>query len=168
MNGVSLKYRDEIEQIDGNEFTWNTPDERTNLGISETAWNKIIHQGIKPIKVFAHPILLMSLARSTGYYRMLSMVSQKSTSNVGVSTALYEIDDRLPAQEKAVLIARQLNAIVSQLIETDIIIDFQENSISGGMAAGSQAQGSWQNRKGKAGEEGIGEVLSGLGLRNED
>lgn len=62
-----------IEQIKGETLTWNFDD----LGISTTAWNKVIHRGIKPVIVFAHPQILMNISRAVGYYRMLAMVSQK-------------------------------------------------------------------------------------------
>jgi hypothetical protein len=148
-----LDVQDAIDQVSGDELTWHTLEERTTLGISENAWNKVIHQGIKPVTVFAHPSVLMSLARSIGYYRMLAMVSQKSTPHAGVGTASFEVGNRLPTSEKAFKIARQLNLIICQLIETDEAIDPREFNLWRGMAAGSQAQGSWQNRKGNIGEE---------------
>ncbi len=154
-----LEVQDGIERVKGDELTWNSPDERAELGISESAWNKIIHQGMRPVRVFAHPSVLTSLARSVGYYRMLSMVSQTSTPNAGADTKPYEVGARLPTRDRALIIARQLNVIISQLIETDETIDFREFDMWRGMAAGSQAQGSWQNRKGDIGEEGVGSIV---------
>jgi hypothetical protein len=40
------------------------------------------------------------------------------------------------------------NQIISRLIELDETIDAREFDLWRGMAAGSQAQGSWQNAKG--------------------
>jgi hypothetical protein len=154
-----LDVQDAIDQVSGEELAWHTPEERAALGISESAWNKIIHQGIKPVKVFAHPGVLMSLSRSVGYYRMLSMVSQKSTPHAGVGTASYETGHRLPTIETAFNIAAQLNLIICQLIETDESIDPREFDLWRGMAAGSQAQGSWQNRKGNIGEELVRSIV---------
>lgn len=154
-----LAVQDAIEEVKGNELAWHTAAERAALGISEIAWQRIIHQGMKPVRVFAHPAVLMSLTRSTGYYRMLAMVSQKSTPHAGADTKPYETGERLPTEDKAQLIATQLNAIISQLIETEETIDFREFDMWRGMAAGSQAQGSWQNRKGAEGEEGIRSII---------
>jgi hypothetical protein len=154
-----LDVQDAIDQVSGDELAWHTPQERAALGISENAWNKIIHQGIKPVKVFAHPTVLTSLSRSVSYYRMLSMVSQKSTPHAGVGTAPYETGRRLPALEKALDIATQLNLIICQLIETDETVDPREFDLWRGMAAGSQAQGSWQNRKGDVGEELVRSIV---------
>lgn len=51
------------------------------------------------------------------------------------------------SDDSALSIARHLNKIVSILIEHDEKIDAREFDIWRGMAAGSQAQGSWQNTK---------------------
>jgi len=59
------------------------------LGISQKAWNKVIHRGIKPVLIFAHPQVLMSVSRAVGYYRMLAMVSQKSMNRVALPGTRY-------------------------------------------------------------------------------
>jgi len=69
-----LSVAEAVEAFRGETLPWDLSD----LGISQTAWNRVIHRGIKPVTVFAHPQVLMSIPGATGYYRMLSMVSQKS------------------------------------------------------------------------------------------
>jgi len=54
-----------IEAFDGSRVEWNFQD----LCISEHAWNRVIHGGIAPVRVFAHPAVLQLIARSVGYYR---------------------------------------------------------------------------------------------------
>jgi len=76
----------ELEGIKGEVFEWN----REELGITDRAWNKAIHRGIKPVRVFAHPEVLIENPKRIGYYRMLAMVSQKSMSRVGLSINKYE------------------------------------------------------------------------------
>ncbi|MFP4396313.1 MAG: hypothetical protein ACLFTI_13735, partial [Anaerolineales bacterium] len=49
-----------IESVKGEELAWD----REALAISQTAWNKIIHRGIKPVRVFAHPWVLINVDRS--------------------------------------------------------------------------------------------------------
>jgi hypothetical protein len=49
-----------IEAFDGSRVEWNLQD----LCISEHAWNRVIHGGIAPVRVFAHPAVLQSIARS--------------------------------------------------------------------------------------------------------
>lgn len=134
----------QIDNIQGETLNWD----RIHLEISDTAWHKIIHRGIKPIIVFAHPDVLMNVSHSIGYYRMLAMVSQKSMSQVGLSTIQYE-KGQSPKSDTAILVAQHLNKIISTLIEADEQIDAREFDIWRGMAAGSQAQGSWQNTKGR-------------------
>ncbi len=139
-----LEIADAIERVSGASLAWELQD----LQISDVAWNKIIHSGVKPIIVFAHPDVLTTVAYATSYYRMLAMVSQKSMGQIGLATTRFEQKDRLPPEDTALAIARRVNRLVSTLIEMENDIAMREFDIWRGMAAGSQAQGSWQNRKG--------------------
>ena len=153
-----LETAHEIESVKGEELAWNL----SELGISDSAWNKVIHRGIKPVRVFAHPAILTSIARSPGYYRMLSMVSQKSMAHVKVARgdiAAYELGTKMLTPEEALGVAKHLNGIISLLVEEDQIVDERELDIWRGMAAGTQAQGSWQNIKGQKAEAAIKDLL---------
>lgn len=145
-----------IESVKGEELDWD----KEALAISPNAWNKVIHQGIKPVRVFAHPWILVNIERSVGYYRTLALVSLKSMSNIGLSVNRYETgQNRQPMPEqKAEVVCRRLNELISRLIESDDEIDPREFDLWRGMAAGSTAQGSWQNSKGDRTEE----VIKGL------
>lgn len=145
----------ELEQIKGDELDWN----RNELNISEKAWNKVIHKGIKPIRVFSHPDVLINNPKRVGYYRMLAMVSQKSMGRVGLNIDSYETDQNKLSMALAIQISRHLNKIISILIEHDEKIDQREFDIWRGMAAGSQAQGSWQNAKGDRAEIVIKDLI---------
>lgn len=157
----------QIDQIKGETLRWD----KAELEISEKAWDKVIHRGIKPVIVFAHPEILVRVSRSTGYYRMLAMVSQKSMGQVGLATVRYE-EGREPEFEIAEAIAKHLNKIISKLVAADEKIDAREFDMWRGMAAGSQAQGSWQNTKGRKMEVVLQGIirrrLSESGLAAED
>lgn len=133
-----------IDTISGASLDW----ELEHLNISDSAWNRIIHSGIKPVTVFAHPGVLSTIEKSVSYYRMLSMVSQKSMREIGLPVERYEQSNRLPDIDSAVPIARRTNTLISALIDSELHIERREFDIWRGMAAGSQAQGSWQNKKG--------------------
>jgi hypothetical protein len=148
-----LEIADQIDLVRGENLNWD------NLNISEQAWNKVIHRGIKPVGVFAHPFVLQTVQGSAGYYRMLAMVSQKSMKRVGISLDSYEAGKPIPNEAMAITIAQHLNRIVSVLVEADEQIDAREFDLWRGMAAGSQAQGSWQNNKGASAEVAIREVI---------
>jgi len=145
----------ELEGIRGEDLGWNFKD----LNITSKAWNRVVHRGIKPIRVFAHPEVLKQNPKRIGYYRMLAMVSQKSMARVGLGINKYEdgrsrLDDNVAAG-----ISKHLNKIVSILIEHDEKVDGREFDLWRGMAAGSQAQGSWQNTKGDRAEVVIKELI---------
>lgn len=134
----------EIEKVKGETLDWDW----CLLEVSKQAWDKVIHRGIKPVVVFAHPSVLQSVPGSVGYYRTLSMVSQKSMNRVGLPVTRYEVGKDYPTEEAALAIAQHLNPIISRLVELDEQINAREFDLWRGMAAGSQAQGSWQNVKG--------------------
>lgn len=144
-----------IEQVKGETLSWNL----TELGIAQPAWDKVIHRGIKPVIVFAHPDLLCQIPRSVGYYRMLAMVSQKSMNRVRLSVTRFEENDVLPDRGRAEAVAAHLNQSIGSLVQADDIVDAREFDLWRGMAAGSQAQGSWQNAKGSLAELEIKSVL---------
>lgn len=145
----------DLEQIKGEDLDWSRP----NLNISEKAWNKVIHKGIKPVRVFAHPKVLREDSKRVSYYRMLSMVSQKSMGHVGLGINSYEINTKTIDLSSALSIAQHLNSIICMLIEADESIDEREFDLWRGMAAGSQAQGSWQNSKGEIAEDLVKNVV---------
>jgi hypothetical protein len=150
-----LTTADAIEEIQGETLDWDL----SHLGISKRAWDKVIHRGIKPLIVFAHPAVLKDIVGAVGYYRMLSMASQKSMNRVGLTVTRYEAGQDRPDDETALAIARQLNPIISRLIELDEQLNAREFDLWRGMAAGSQAQGSWQNTKGNRTEVVIKGIL---------
>jgi hypothetical protein len=161
-----------IERIQGEKLDWDLE----SLGISEAAWNKIIHRGIKPVRIFAHPHILTTIPRSVGYYRGLAMVSLKSMNNIGLPVERHEKgDSKTPiGEQRSRQIAFRLNELISRLIEQDEQIDPREFDLWRGMTAGSTAQGSWQNRKGDIAEELVKGMVqrhireSGLVHREED
>jgi hypothetical protein len=148
-----LEIAEQLETVRGEDLVW------TDLNIAEQAWNKIIHRGIKPVIVFAHPHVLQTLPGSAGYYRMLAMVSQKSMKRIGMNLDSYEAGRSLTNEAGALAAAQHLNRIISALIELDETINAREFDLWRGMAAGSQAQGSWQNNKGTSAEVAIREVV---------
>ena len=162
-----VEIAEQLEAVQGENLTWD----RLSLGISENSWNKVIHRGIKPVIVFAHPEILQTILGSTAYYRMLAMVSQKSMNQVGGSVTNFETGTKFPDKEKSAFLASHLNQIISHLIETDENLNAREFDIWRGMSACSQAQGSWQNAKGEQAEillRGIIEKrINGKGLAKE-
>lgn len=149
----------EIEKIKGEKLTWD----KTELAISRSAWDKIIHRGIKPVRVFAHPWILMNIDRSVGYYQKLALVSLKSMNNIGLSITRYETgqNKRPMNEDKAIEVSRRLNELISHLVEADKELDPREFDLWRGMTAGSTAQGSWQNAKGDRTEN----VIRGMIVR---
>ena len=62
---------------------------------------------------------------------------------VGLTLDGYEIGKPIPNDQIALEIAHHLNRIISVLVEADEEVNAREFDLWRGMAAGSQAQGSW-------------------------
>ena len=150
-----LEIAREIETVKGERLRWD----RSELNVAESAWNKVIHRGIKPVRVFAHPAVLSANPRRVAYYRMLAMVSQKSMNNVGLPVTRYEAQGSPLSEERALAIACHLNRIISALVDADEEIDAREFDLWRGMAAGAQAQGTAQNVKGRRAERQVRELI---------
>lgn len=148
-----LEIAEQLEVVRGEDLRWS------DLNIAEQAWNRIIHRGIKPVIVFAHPAVLQTVPGSAGYYRMLALVSQKSMKRIGINLDPFEVDRAMPEETAARTAAMHLNRIISALVEADETLNVREFDLWRGMAAGSQAQGSWQNNKGAAAEVMIRQVV---------
>lgn len=142
-----LEIANELEDIRGEMLNW-----QADLGITPRAWEKVIHRGIKPIRIFAHPEVLKENPKRVSYYRMLSMVSQKSMNNVGLNVIGYELNGNCLDSTSALNLSKHFNKIICILIEIDNEIDEREFDLWRAMAAGTQAQGSWQNIKGSRAE----------------
>jgi hypothetical protein len=150
-----LEVADQLDQVRGEDLAWDAQ----QLAISEKAWARVIHRGIKPVLVFAHPQILTTIPRVVGYYRMLALVSQKSMLRIGLGVASYEDGSSCPPAEVAEALAQRLNRIISDLVEADAIVEPREFDLWRGMSAGSQAQGSWGNTKGDRAEAVVKSLL---------
>ncbi|PJF31923.1 MAG: hypothetical protein CUN51_02990 [Candidatus Thermofonsia Clade 1 bacterium] len=148
-----LEVAEALESVRGETLNWD------DLNISKQAWEKVIHRGIKPVFVFAHPAVLQGIAGAVSYYRMLAMVSQKSMKRIGFDLDAYERGRQLDDSEKALKVSQHLNQIISALVEVDTQLSPREFDLWRSMAAGAQAQGAWQNNKGDNVELAVREAL---------
>jgi len=100
---------------------------------------------------------------------MLAMVSQKSMDGVELDTKSYELGKRQLDEQTARQIARHLNQVICRVVETEVEprVDARELDLWRAMAAGSQAQGAWQNAKGSKYEVIIRQlIIAQLASRN--
>ena len=47
-----LETAEKISAFRGDQLSWDLE----QLGIAPEAWNKVIHHGVKPVRVFCHPV----------------------------------------------------------------------------------------------------------------
>lgn len=146
-----IELAERLDQIKGEKYKWDL----SNLAISETAWNIAIHRGLKPVLVFCHPDVIMENPKFVAYYRMLAILSQKSMQNIGLPVIDHELKGKALDKEKANKLAVTLNKVISSIIEDDPEITRLELDMLRAMSAGTQADGSWRNRKGDEAENAV-------------
>ena len=156
----TLKVLLEIEQLMKvkESFVWK---EFLKWGISKEAWQVIDNKGIAPLRVFAHPRLLMEQPRILYYYRGIALISQKGLQAcVGVNISkierggLQELNSGVT--NKLVL---SLNGLISTIILASDSIQESYFNIFFCTTTGAQIQGSWVNEIGESGMTAVKEIF---------
>ena len=90
-----------------------------DLMISERAWNYVANSEIDPKLVFAHPLLLRRMPRTSQYYRGMALLPQKRVADIAVGVSAWEDGSRKRpiTEEQAKSVARLYNAVLSSIIE---------------------------------------------------
>jgi hypothetical protein len=93
---------------------------RTELGISDVAWQRIEAQGIDPVNVFCHPEVIKATPPLIAYYRCLALLPQKGAQRLAYATKQFEEGKRTNVTEKqAAKLSQVFNGLVSLLMESD-------------------------------------------------
>ncbi|MGK7875079.1 MAG: XcyI family restriction endonuclease [Xenococcaceae cyanobacterium] len=134
----------------GEVFNW---DKRNEWGISEDAWQIIVHSDISPLFLFLHPRIIQEQPTLLAYYRSVALLSQKGLKQI-LSTTIEDIEQsgKVPSIEKVNKIYLLINEFVSIIVQS--VDELTLEQISGMMfaSAGTQIQGSWNNAVGLEGE----------------
>ncbi|HZT41222.1 MAG TPA: XcyI family restriction endonuclease [Chthonomonadaceae bacterium] len=135
----------------GNAYRW---EERTDWGVSESAWEQIQNSSIEPIRVFAHPLICMQNPRLLAYYRSVAAISQKGAKRLALPPIeQFERGFRSAlSHDQAVTACRLFNRHISAII--DSTLTFSERDIEALLlaSAGAQIDGAWRNAIGEEGE----------------
>ena len=131
-----------------------------NLMISEVAWQHVSQlEGIQVQEVFAHPDLLLDHPKASGYYRGITLLSQKRVAELVTSVKSWEEKDRISyrntdkKKKKVKEVAQLYNAVISSIIEgsTDWAMENGYRNIIATMAIG--LDGTMRNIIGKDAED---------------
>ena len=90
-----------------------------DLMISPQAWKHVDAAAIEPKLVFAHPVLLRKLPRTSQHYRGVALLPRKRVADIAVPVAAWEDGTRKTAisEIQAKDVARLYNAVISSIIE---------------------------------------------------
>jgi hypothetical protein len=146
-------FRDQIDalvELEDN-YDWTNRDE---WGISPTAWEYIANASLSPVRVFAHPRVLIEQPQLIAYYRGLAVLSQKAVSRLAFSVQSYEAGrNRSPLPHKRALELCQLfNTHISTIIDSTLVFSERDLDALLYASAGSQIDGSWRNAIGAEAE----------------
>ena len=134
-----------------------------DLGISDTAWNRVQDRMINPTLVFCHPEVIQQVPTLITYYRCLALLPQKGLKPFGLSSTknLEEGGNSNLSRPRAQRIAHVLNNLISLLIESDHNWTLEDARVAALLNFGTQINGSWRNEVGDEGSRRVKELLVG-------
>ena len=128
-------------------YSW---EDRIHWRVSNDAWETLARADIAPLKVFAHPKVLMEHPKLIRYYRNVAAISQKGVGYLTFDVAGFESGTKQSLSYKeATKLAKLFNLHISSVLESTTGI--AETQITGLMyaSAGTGIQGSWNNKVGQ-------------------
>jgi hypothetical protein len=137
------------------------------VGASKRAMERLDDLGIPPQRVFAHPRVLVRDPRTIRYYRNLALLPQKGVQRLAFQVSGFEEGRGRLTQERAEILARAVNGIISTIIESDPEWTLEDAELAAILNMGSQINGSWRNAIGLEGSRQIRALLTSL-LTEED
>lgn len=154
----------QIQKLAGLESPHLDLNNRTELNISEDAWNFIENNKISPMLVFAHPKVLKLHPTFLKYYRSVAMLPQKGLKAISHISNVERIESGLIDTTRITSdIAKKLSKAINEVISLIITLSsgINEQQIQGMMyaTAGSNIEGSWRNQIGAEGERVIRSII---------
>jgi len=132
------------------------------MGVSDRAAERVRELDIAPHKVFAHPDLLVSDPRLLEYYRNLALLPEKGLRRLAFGTKGLEAGRGRLSEQRARVVARVLNEMISAQIEADAEWTPDKAQIAALLNLGSLINGSWRNAIGEEGGRQIRALLASL------
>lgn len=132
-------------------------------GISEKSFELVNKSELSLIQVFSHPKLLREHPHLIGYYRNVSVLSQKSTKYMcDIDPKKYEEKKKNNLSEKhALSLAQLFNEHISLIVDS-AFGKFEKEEIQGLLLAstGAQIDGSWRNSIGDEAEKVVQTMIT--------
>ncbi len=158
-----LGFRQMLAQVDdlysiSDSYKW---DIRSDWSVSDTAWEFIAKANLNPLRVFAHPHVLLERPRLIAYYRSIAAISQKGVGALLFPVAAYEQgSNRRPlAEDNARTLASLLNQHISLIIDSATSFSAEDLAALLYASAGAQIQGGWNNAIGAEAEAVIRRLI---------
>jgi len=138
-------------------YSW---EDRLHWRITHDAWRTLQDAKIEPLKILAHPKVLMEHTKLVGYYRNVAVFPRKGLQYLAFDITKYELGKKRDmTYQQALQLAKLFNSHISAILESTSNIKYEE--IKGLMfsSAGASLDGSWRNRVGKEAETRVKSYL---------
>lgn len=147
----------EIREVDSNKYNWNASED---FGVSKTTLNYVKKKAIPYCQIFCHPDLISKDPRLIAYYRLIAILPQKGIQRLAFGiNALEEGTRRSLNKDRAISLAKILNAYICSIIDSDPHFALEGILSTGLMNFGTQVNGSWRNEIGNEGSRRIKELI---------
>jgi len=158
-----LDLKKEIEKPLKVNPSWDRP---RQIGISESAWEKVKAEKIKPHLIFCHPDLITFKPDLIAYYRLLSVFPQKGVQRLAFG--IQELEERSRKElgkDRALQLAILFNETLSSLLDQNPGLSVEDLQLLAAMNFDTQVNGSWRNEIGKEGSRKVKELLLNFFLK---
>ncbi len=128
--------------------------------ITDQAWRALVQAKIEPLRILAHPKVLMEHPKLVAYYRNVAVLPRKGVQYLAFDVTKYELGGGPDmTYQRALQLSKLFNSHISAILESTVSINWEE--IRGLMfsSAGASLDGSWRN---KVGQEAANRVKSYL------
>jgi hypothetical protein len=147
----------EIKGVDSNKYGWRKSED---FGISRTTLNYVKNKSIPYCQIFCHPDLISENPRLIAYYRLIAILPQKGIQRLAFGIKELEERAKRPlSRERALSLAKILNAYISSIIDSAPHFSLEGILSAGLMNFGTQVNGSWRNEIGSEGSRRVKELI---------
>lgn len=147
----------EISTLDSNKYDWSKSEE---FGVSRASLNYVRSKSLPSCQIFCHPDLISKTPRLIAYYRLIAVLPQKGLQRLAFGIQAFEEGTRRSLnKERALLLAKALNAYICSIIDSDPHFSMESILSTGLMNFGTQVNGSWRNEIGSEGSRRVKELL---------
>ncbi len=145
-------------------YSW---EDRKFWSITHNAWDSVNKRSIEPLRVFAHPKVLVEHPKLVAYYRNMAAISLKGVQYLAFNVTPYESGKKteIPYKQASEL-AKLFNAHISAVVESALSVTINNLTALMYSSAGTTVDGSWRNKIGDEAETMVKSYIARPAVEN--